>query len=347
MLQARLGGEGGGVLLVAVAQQPEEAAHLDQGLAAGRLDLAEGGRRLVWAGAQGAPGRPGLDDHHADRVGDHVVQLAGDPAPLLGHRPTRAQLLLGGQLGVERLQLGHVGQAPLLQVAEEEGGGELDEGEHPGLQAVLERARVPGLGDHAVADHGGGEQQRRGQRVTPGAVGGHRVERDHHGRLGEGRLEPQGQVDDGGRRGHGQDGVGGPPPPRQRHRLAEGEQHAQQARVAEACRKQPLEVLAGQEQHGQRDHGEQRGQQAVGHRRGQLPHPPEQGPRHAHAPTVACAGRPGHPARRRTPPPPWGGESVRTRGARPSARDRRRRRTAGRRRPGRWWSRSRARPGGR
>jgi hypothetical protein len=275
--QARLGGEGGvGRLAVVVAQQPQQPAQLDQGLAAGRLDLAERGRRLAGAGGHGAAGRPGLHHHHAHRVGDDVVQLAGDPAPLGGHRPARAQLLLLGQLEVELLQLGHVAQAPLLGLAEEERGRELDEGEHPGLQAVLERARVPGLGDQAVADHGGRERQRPDHRLASGAVGGHGVERDHHGRLGEGRLEAQGQVEDGGGRGHGQDGVRGAPPPGHRHRLAEGEQHGQRPRVTEAGGVQPLEVLAGQEQQRQGDRGQQGGQQAVGHRGGQLPHPSQQ-----------------------------------------------------------------------
>ena len=37
-------------------------------------------------GGHPVPHRPDLEDHHADRVGDDVVELAGDPRPLLGHR---------------------------------------------------------------------------------------------------------------------------------------------------------------------------------------------------------------------------------------------------------------------
>ena len=43
------------------------------------------------------PRRPGLDAHHADVVGDDVVQLARDPHPLVEHRPARVLLALALQ----------------------------------------------------------------------------------------------------------------------------------------------------------------------------------------------------------------------------------------------------------
>ena len=79
-------------LLVLAAEHAEQPADLGQRLAAARLDGQEG-----VAGADGValgePARPGgLHDHRAQRVGDDVVQLAGDPrALLLGSR--------GGPLG--------------------------------------------------------------------------------------------------------------------------------------------------------------------------------------------------------------------------------------------------------
>ena len=42
-------------------------------------------------------GDPGLHVDHRDLVGHHVVQLAGDPQPFLGHPALR--LLLTGLLG--------------------------------------------------------------------------------------------------------------------------------------------------------------------------------------------------------------------------------------------------------
>ena len=69
---------------------------------------------------QVAPRRRGLDDHHADRVGDDVVQLAGDAVALLGDALARQQVPFA--LG----PLGAVGQrfeviaAPPQVVAEDE-----------------------------------------------------------------------------------------------------------------------------------------------------------------------------------------------------------------------------------
>ena len=66
-----------------VVHQPEHRPQLDQRLAPGALDRAD---RLPCAGGvvieQGV-GELALDDHHRHPVGDHVVQLAGDPQALL------------------------------------------------------------------------------------------------------------------------------------------------------------------------------------------------------------------------------------------------------------------------
>ena len=80
-------------------------------------------------GADGAPGRPGLDDDHAHAVGDHVVQLAGDP----GRSSATARLGLLGpgplQPAARSWQLG--GQRPLHPgpVAEHPGAGQGERGE--------------------------------------------------------------------------------------------------------------------------------------------------------------------------------------------------------------------------
>jgi hypothetical protein len=45
------------------------------------------------------PDRADLEDHHAHRVGDDVVQLARDPCALLGHRDARGRFALAFGLG--------------------------------------------------------------------------------------------------------------------------------------------------------------------------------------------------------------------------------------------------------
>ena len=61
------------------------------GRARDRLEGLGGGLRV--AGRQALPGA-GLDDHHADRVGDDVVQLGGDPRALVADRERRVRLAL-------------------------------------------------------------------------------------------------------------------------------------------------------------------------------------------------------------------------------------------------------------
>jgi len=75
---ARLRGEPG--LLVRIAQDAEQAAHLGQCLPPAVLDLFQGRRGR----ASRRLGRGGLQDHDAEMMGDDVVQLAGDPGALGG-----------------------------------------------------------------------------------------------------------------------------------------------------------------------------------------------------------------------------------------------------------------------
>jgi hypothetical protein len=85
----------------------QQAAHLAQGRAAGLLDplerlavLGEGIGELVPDGAD-------LEHHHADGVGDDVVELARDPRPLLGHRDAGRRVPV--PLGLGRAHLGRIG----------------------------------------------------------------------------------------------------------------------------------------------------------------------------------------------------------------------------------------------
>ena len=72
--------------LVAVVQHAEQAPHLGQRLAAGALDRAAASTAPLGVAVEDPPRAAGLDDHHADRVGDHVVHLARDPPALVGRR---------------------------------------------------------------------------------------------------------------------------------------------------------------------------------------------------------------------------------------------------------------------
>ena len=74
----------------ALAQDPEQAAQLDERLAPGAWIVRHGSRaRLRGRAVEQLVGGLGLDDHHADAVGDDVVQLARDPRALLGDRRPR------------------------------------------------------------------------------------------------------------------------------------------------------------------------------------------------------------------------------------------------------------------
>ena len=85
-------------LLALGAQHAEEAAHLGQGLAGGRLDGGEVGRLRGVLGTEAAAHGLGLDGHHADRVGHDVVQLAGDPGAFLGGRLRGLELAVALEL---------------------------------------------------------------------------------------------------------------------------------------------------------------------------------------------------------------------------------------------------------
>ena len=70
-----------------VAQDPQHPAHVRERQAARRRDRLERRARLVGPLLDDPQGAACLDHDHADVVGDDVVQLAGDPLPLVAHRP--------------------------------------------------------------------------------------------------------------------------------------------------------------------------------------------------------------------------------------------------------------------
>ena len=123
-----------------------------------------------------------LEHHHADGVGDDVVELAGDPRALLGHRDARRRLAL--PLGLGRALFRRLGLlGPLAQGEAGEPGDREQERDEDELArrvagvvvdddrraAEHDRQAEPRL--HGVAEVA--EQERRGHAGDEGAAGEH------------------------------------------------------------------------------------------------------------------------------------------------------------------------------
>ena len=216
--EPRGGDEGGRLVAVGRAQDAEEPAHLPQRRAGRGLDGGKrplGRRRIV--GGHHPPGA-GVHRHHAHAVGDHVVQLAGDAQPLLGHR-LAGQVVLGPlQLAVLGLQRLGVEPAGTDGVAEEPGAG--DEHGHAGVR----RARADRRGQSRQED--GGNQQPAARPLREpggGAVDGEQHHREKRRRvLGRRVRQAAGQGE-----GHGHDRAG----PAQDHAGAVGADQRQRQHV--------------------------------------------------------------------------------------------------------------------
>ena len=104
--------------LIVGAQHLEHAAHLGQGGSAGRFDRLQRPLRGRGILVDDSPGAGGLDDHDADVVGDHVVQLPGDAGSLLGHGLGRLLLPLALELHGPVFQLPRVRPAYAQIVAD-------------------------------------------------------------------------------------------------------------------------------------------------------------------------------------------------------------------------------------
>ncbi len=97
---------GGQAFGLGVAEHRQQPAHVAQSRGVGLLDRVEGPARSRGVGVEGRAGSAGLEDGDGDGVGDDVVQLAGDPGPLLGDRAGGPLLLLAAEALVLGVQLG-------------------------------------------------------------------------------------------------------------------------------------------------------------------------------------------------------------------------------------------------
>ena len=86
-VEPRLGSELGAFSVF--THRVQQMTHLCQCVAPRLLNARQGFAILGQRGGEPMPDGPDLEHHHADGVGDDVVQLARDPGPLLGHRDAR------------------------------------------------------------------------------------------------------------------------------------------------------------------------------------------------------------------------------------------------------------------
>ena len=93
--------------LAVLAHRVEQAAHLRERRAARLLDVLERLPVRCERVGEPVPDRSDLEHHHADGVGDDVVQLAGDPCALLGDRDAARGVPLA--LGLYRAHLRRFG----------------------------------------------------------------------------------------------------------------------------------------------------------------------------------------------------------------------------------------------
>ncbi len=125
---------------------PQEPAHLDESLTAGRLDRAERLARGCLLALEYALPRLRLHHDHADRMRDDVVQLAGDPDSLLGDREPGLLLALPLQaLGALR-ETRRLGPLPPESEADSVGGGKHEPGRHGVFDPGPAREEVDEIG---------------------------------------------------------------------------------------------------------------------------------------------------------------------------------------------------------
>jgi hypothetical protein len=213
-------------------------------------------------------------------VGDHVVQLAGDPQALLGRRLPGLLVPFPLQPGGPVLQLSGV-HAPLPDpLAQDPRGGQQHVVvDHVGQAA--DRDLRPLCDDHVAETHG---EQRRphrcasdGQPTVP--VDGQRVQSEIQRQEGEqGAAQPQNSLDPGRRRDDGEHRERGPPPQDQGQGLQQHQCDVEGAAVARAWKSLQLR---------QRQPGSHQCQQPVCHQGVQSRQPGTDGAPSVHGQTLA------------------------------------------------------------
>ena len=172
------------VLALAVVDRPEQPPQLGQSVPPGGADQV--GRPGGGVGvAFDHPARTlGLDDHHAELVGQHVVQLSRHPNALRGHGVSLGRV---GQVG-RQLRL-------LCQLAGKQRVVAQDAPAHERTQAEdhHREGHVAGGLDQARGQDRHHHQRQRSLRTPPDRVRARRVAQDHQRERGERDVERHGQ----------------------------------------------------------------------------------------------------------------------------------------------------------
>jgi hypothetical protein len=207
------------------AEHAEQRPHLVDCLPAGDRDHLQRVPHVRLLAVQ-HPGRgPGLEHDHRHVVRHHVVQLAGDPAPLDRHRGLRLQLPLLGELAVRRFQR-HVLAPPAADGAPDgPRGHQPDEGRDDvaGVLAVQPRRDE----DRHRRHH---QHRRRPQRPPSLSAAADRVrgQRQRDERLERRPVRYRGVDARAVREEHDREGGQRPPsPPGNRHRGQQPQRHPQ------------------------------------------------------------------------------------------------------------------------
>ena len=154
----------------------EHPPQLDQALPARRLHGLEGAPGGRWVGVEHPARRLGLEHHDGERVRDEVVQLAGDPGPLLGDRRPGRLFLLARQGLCPVTELGHLAPSVGSPPAQSPGARE----DEPAGQHLVDGVAVLQAG-HVDGQHGGRQDgEPDAGRERPG-VPPERVDHEQHG----------------------------------------------------------------------------------------------------------------------------------------------------------------------
>ena len=209
------------------AHHLEQTAHLRQRLATRLLDDRECLPLALLLRLQQAAHGSGLHRHHADRVCDHVVQLARDAGPLLLDRIARLHFALASGL----LERGRLREPPVERVPGDPGRTE----EEPGEEVVAHRA----LRVVARDDGTDGEQDQQAQQRLAAVVEEGQEERARqHGEEGDERVRHRLPLEErdhaGGDENERRCAERKPPPREQRQRHQQHHRDEQPERTVDA-----------------------------------------------------------------------------------------------------------------
>jgi hypothetical protein len=232
-------------LLAELAQHAKGRPQLLQRLAARLLDRQQRRTGLPRPPVQHVHGHAGLEVDHRDAVGHHVMQLPGQPQPLL---VDAAANLLGGALAADPHRPPQPQRRQKLHRPDR----------HDPREFAQHRLPV-GDGDVGGDDHGqGGGDHGEDDRRAPVGSGRQRVDGNPHGQEDRAVRVAQRQVGDGRRHRQRQHRDRAAPPGHQRHRPEQDQP------VRHGVQRPPVRLVPGRsDRAGHPEHGHAHDQQPV------------------------------------------------------------------------------------